>query len=501
MVHRSCIMPLERIGKLREALTVNSELYKKHLLRYLEARGYYVKASSDVEATFADAILNRKEEQREYWLEVKETAVSLNDSSFVEQLSKYLADYLSRTPGNRFKMILACYRIVDAPFFQKVFDKFDSEAIGGLVAKMRKVRDKAARAVIRKADFQDIKSFFEDALVIEVDLKHLEFAEEKIKPSPPLKPSLSETEYASKVVAEFGDVSPIMNPDKIFLNLFRLDIPSKIHVAKTPYLTSGDIFAEKPSTKFPPHDLDNGQMCSFDDYTKDNPLSSFIVPDSAVSIDLDEFAKHDGNESIVIKILNRWIKSRCRKLGLVFDDRTKAYYYPRNFTEEGLVTATWKAPAKESTRELTKPMKNKERVNFWVHRSAVISAQRLWGKYYVRIRPRFLFSSDGVSLYDGPKSDKLDRKFRKSRYSHNLNQFYDVLFWYRHVFPETENLGTATLDVCLGFKPKQSVRVLEQVSVESECKPNIDAIEDAEELEKIEADTSEEQTLEGYFGE
>ncbi len=142
-----------------------------------------------------------------------------------------------------------------------------------------------------------------------------------------------------------------------------------------------------------------------------------------------------------------------------------------------------------------------EKLTFGYIEAPLLSAQKFWGKYYVRIKPRFLFSSDGMSLYDGPKSDKLDRKFRKSKYSHNLNQFYDVLFWYRHVFPETQNLGIANLDVCLGFNPKKSIRVLEQINVESECKPNIEAIEDLEELEKIESDSSDGQTLDAYFGE
>ncbi|HEY4675489.1 MAG TPA: hypothetical protein VIH48_05495 [Candidatus Bathyarchaeia archaeon] len=495
-------MPLERLGKLRESLTVSSELYKKHLLRYLEGREYYtIKASSDVEATFADAILTRKGEKREYWLEVKETAVSLGDSDFLKQLAKYLAEYLSRTPENRFKMILACYRIVNAPLFKSVYVQFESEAINGLVSTMVELSDPSTRAVIEHVNSEDIKKFFEDTTVKEADLKELQFAQEKITPTPPTKPSLPEAEYASKVMAEFGDVLPLKSPDKISLNIFRLDVPSKIHIAKTMYRTADDIFAEKPNVLFPAFDLDNGQICSFNEYIKENPLSGFVVPDSVVSMNLEKFIENENNENIVIKILNRWIKSRCRKIGLVFNERTKAYYYPRNANGEGLVTVKWKAPTKESSRELTKPMKDGGKINFWIHRSAVISAKNFWGQYYIQIKPRFLFSSDGMNLYDGPKTDKLDRNFRKSKYSHNLNQFYDVLFWYRHVFPETKNLDTANLDICLGFNPKSSIRVLEQINVEGECKPNTEATEDVEELEKIESDTLNLQTLDAFFGE
>jgi hypothetical protein len=69
------------------------------------------------------------------------------------------------------------------------------------------------------------------------------------------------------------------------------------------------------------------------------------------------------------------------------------------------------------------------------------------------------------------------------------------------VFPETENLGIARLDVCLGFETKQSIRVLEQVNVQSEWKPNIEATEDVEELEKIESPSPESKTLDDYIGE
>jgi hypothetical protein len=488
------------MGKLRESLTVSAEVYKKHILRYLFARGYYLKADSDVEASFADAILTRKEETRDYWLEAKETTVSLGESSFVSQLAKYLAEYLSMTPEKRFKMMLACYRLVNAPLFERVYNKLESEALNSVIEKMIESSATDIKAILTKASVKDVKQFFEEMIVIEAELKDLEIAQEKIKPTPPTMPNLSEADYAAKIMTEFGEILPVKETDEIFLNIFELDVPSTINVAKTVYRTTNDIFVEKPNTSFPAFDLDGGKIRSFNEFTKENPLHSFILPDSVTSVNLKEFIENENNESTVIKILNRWIRNKCRKMGLMFDKRTYAYYYPRNANGEGLVTAKWKAPTKESCRELTKPMKDEEKINFWVHRSASISAKKFWGKYYVQIKPRFLFSPDGFNLFEGLKADKLDRKYRKSKYSHNLNQFYDVLFWYRHVFPETENLGTADLNVCLGFKSKPVIRVLEQIKIKSEYKPNIEGAENLEELEEIEPDTSNLQTLDQYFG-
>lgn len=70
------------MGTLREALTVNSELYKKKAVRCLDGRGYYVKANSDVEATLADLILYKKGEDRDYWPEAKATTVSPGETVF-----------------------------------------------------------------------------------------------------------------------------------------------------------------------------------------------------------------------------------------------------------------------------------------------------------------------------------------------------------------------------------------------------------------------------------
>jgi hypothetical protein len=226
-------LPFERLGKVREALTINTELYKKHVIRYLEARGYYVKASSDVEGTFADTILTRKGDTRDYWLEVKATSVSLGDSEFLEQLAKYLAACLSRTKENRFKMIIACYLTVNPTFFKSVFEEFDSEAIKILLAKMIALSDNPIKEKIEQANFEEIKSFFENTDITEVDLKFLLQAEEKVKPTPPAKPTLSEVEYASEVTEQFGDVLPLKAEDKMYLNIFKLEVPSKINIAKS----------------------------------------------------------------------------------------------------------------------------------------------------------------------------------------------------------------------------------------------------------------------------
>ena len=138
----------------------------------------------------------------------------------------------------------------------------------------------------------------------------------------------------------------------IYLNIFNLEIPPKVFLAKTSYKTSNDIFAEKPTVSFPAFDLSNNHIITFDSFTKDNPLSDFIDPENVMEVEFERFIESYDSAGIAVKILNRWIRGHCRKLGLIFDNRTKAYYYPKDANGEGLVNKTWKAPKKESTRSL-----------------------------------------------------------------------------------------------------------------------------------------------------
>ena len=128
-------MPLFRFRGRREALTINSEIYKKKIIEYLEARGYFVIASSEVESIFPDVIFRHQFSSIENWLEVKATSVSLENVDFLKQLSDYLVEYLRRTEENRFKFWLAAYRLV-SPSFETVFDDLDEDAIRNLIQQM-----------------------------------------------------------------------------------------------------------------------------------------------------------------------------------------------------------------------------------------------------------------------------------------------------------------------------------------------------------------------------
>lgn len=492
-------MPIERIGKFRESLTVNSEEYKKRFVKYLQARDYYsVKASSDVESTFADIILTRKCEQREYWVEIKATKISLHNSNFLKQFGQYFAEYLRRTPERRFKFILACYEIIDPEYFEEIFTELNSESITTLVRKICAVSSSEIKSTIEKYDIKDWMAFFEESIVKEADFQALEVGKAKIKPKAPLKPTIREADYSAVVVRNFGDVSPLNEPDKLFLNLFEVNLPQKIFMAKTPFSSAQELFTET-QLSFPPFDLTEKKIFTFNPFETSNPLNDFTLHGTIEEFDVNTFLHDEKKHTIVKKIINRWINSQCRQLRLRRDDRTLAYYYPRNFMDDGVITASWKPNQKKSTRELTRPMKKEEKIFFWVHKAANIFVTYFNQKFYLQIRPRFLFSLDGLEIMDGVKADSKDRFFRKSNYNRNLNQLYDVRFWASHVFPESKNPDMIKLSKFTTEKQKETIRIGQQLSVDCSYKPNIDTRTEIEEFDIIESNTEELIRLDSYF--
>jgi hypothetical protein len=485
-------LPLEHIGKERESLTVNSEEYKKQFLKYLQARQYYnVKASSDVEGTFADVILTRKNEKREYWLEIKATEVSLGDGDFLNQLAKYLSAYLSIPTGRRFKLILACYKLIDRDLFKSVFEYLEDDDIEKLKRDILKNAEPHARTVIEDASSDEIREFFADTTVKEADMKALEFAEAKVSPRPPQKPSISETEYAASVIANYGDVSPLQERERLYLNLYSVELPSKLFVAKSVFATATEMY-EDMHTTFPPHEFKDGEIFTFQQIDCENPLFSAILPSTVRYLETSEFTEDEKNLAILRIIVNRWIREKCEELNLQFDKRTKAFYYHRKLSEPGIVTAKWKPTVRTSTRELTRPMKSSDgKIKYWVHRGARVFATIFRGKLYVQIRPRFLFSWNGLILMEGEDADLKDRKFRKSIYNRNANQLYDVRFWFRHVFPESSDSGIISLTAYIDPKYSQSLKLTEQESIECQCRPNEDKTIDVEALDSINANSEQ----------
>ena len=214
-------MPITNIGKQREALTGSTEFYKKKLIEYLEvSRGLIPKMDSFIEGTLADRILSDRNGKTEYWLEAKAETASLGEADFVAELAKYLSAYLNKSAQNRFKMIIGVQDYRNKEFFRKIYQELDEPSLKKLIKLLTEVADKYSKEIIKKANFGDIKRFFEDTEIIRATPQKLQDAIEQRRPKPPLRPKLPDAKYAVDVLDRYKKNEPLEEED--FLDHLRM---------------------------------------------------------------------------------------------------------------------------------------------------------------------------------------------------------------------------------------------------------------------------------------
>lgn len=489
-------MPIINLGKQREALVGSAEFYKKKVIEYLEAKGYYPKMDSFVEGTLADCILSRKNEESEYWLESKAMIVSLGDARFVSELGKYLTAYLVRSPEKRFKMKLAVQGYRKADLFRKLYERFDESAIKQLLQSMLDVMDETDKKVIRDADPKEIKKFFEDTEVIRAaTTQDLQDAIEQIYPKPPVKPKLTDAKYASDILERYQTNQPIEGEDVLSANLFVLKLPPTIYIAETPYNSEQEIARDSPELLLPPIRVVGGKTYSFNEITPKSSLGVALKLNFAAKVDVSGWVVSEENRNIALYLLYRWIEELTEKKGLSYDSRTERYYFSEYTLRQFAKTIRWKSQ-RMNTRDVITPVKREDgRVYYYAHRAVKCLIRNLWGEFFIQLIPGWVFTGDCYTPYPGSISDILDRAYRKSVFTRNKNQLNDVLSWSKFLFAE----GVAPIEGYLNPQTRNKslalIQVSEQLTALAHSKPNVSDDEGEEETETVSAD----QLLDSFF--
>jgi hypothetical protein len=490
-------LPIVHLGKRREALSGSAELYKKTVVEYLESRGYYVKMDSYVEGTLADCVLSRKGENKEYWLETKATTISLYEAKFASQLGKYLAEYLIRSPQNRFNMILAVHDYRKQRIFKSIYDELDETNIRKLREFIINATDKKVKRTIREADFGDIKHFFEDTTVIRATLQGVKENIEKIHPKPPTAPKLTDVRYAADVLNRYRTNQPLDEEDNLLSNLFALKLPDSIYMAPTEFSSAKEIYKKNPEVIFPIFRLISGKVYSFRPFSAQTALGKILNVESFKKVKLKEWDATKDTSNIVLYLVYRRIDELCRKKVLSYDERTESYFFSDYEPREVPKKVRWKKAGRSSTRRVIIPVKKEGTVYYYAHRAVQILVRSLWGEYFIQLIPRWIFSGDCYTPYPGDITDKLNRAYRKSNFTRNRNQLNDVLFWSWHLFSEGSMLIESYLKPDTMRSRSQALNVVAQISVLSNKKPNILEREEAGEEELEEIDTT--QILDSFF--
>lgn len=449
--------------------------YKKKALEYLSARNFYVYKNSDVEGIFEDAILKRKDDNIIYLLETKGTKVNIKSKNFVKEFIKYFIKTTDNSLEKR-KFILIALDFSDNQY-KLLFEYNDNDEINNYIKHILKYANKEQSDIIRNIPYEKIMAFFKESEIITSDERTLEIATEKIIKKPPVRPTISDAEYSANLIRKYNENKPLYEIDTLYSNLVELNVPRFIYIADTKYNSKHEIYELFKSIKFPIFQLLKNKIYTFFEINKNSVFKLICDLQSIKKEEVFNLSNINEYRNIILYLLYRWVNDVCYDKRLKYDDRTEAYYFIKRRVNNRSYSITWTARNKKTPREVIIPMKSKEKVNFWSHRAVNIDIYYIWNHYYLQIKPRWLFSTNGMNLFDSDKIDKLDRRYRKSNLNRNMNQFNDFLFWLKFLFSGNERI----IEKYFINQDNPMIYTTNNVIVETSTKPNI--IENFEEKE------------------
>jgi hypothetical protein len=130
---------------------------------------------------------------------------------------------------------------------------------------------------------------------------------------------------------------------------------------------------------------------------------------------------------IVISLLNMALKRHLHGRGLVLDDtKDGRVYFPPDDGQKRRMR--WRpTQGREVWRTIVKPfLKNDVQIG-WLHAAAYMRVMQLASRCFVRIRPTWVLTEDGVKPKGGPDVGRI--VIRWTGRERNIHVLYNVRFW------------------------------------------------------------------------
>lgn len=193
-----------------------------------------------------------------------------------------------------------------------------------------------------------------------------------------------------------------------------------------------DWFLEHPSENpySPAFLLREDSILSFHDLqAEDGPFASTVEPFRGKRYPVGIWCSDENHRRTFVQMVNMSIARHCRRVGLVTsnDDKKRRYFYPALEPLKD-VTVHWRSGARPRT--VTKFNYNaSNEVTFCRHLAVELPLVLLGPKYYLQIKPTWIFTKDGTehTLLTGPRVSSL--AMRWTGRERNLQILYHTRFW------------------------------------------------------------------------
>jgi hypothetical protein len=423
-------MVLLRLGKEREANLGSAIEYNKAVAEYLATMGYSLSQNSFLDGTQVDMIFDPYlKTSRRVWVEAKNAKVGLSDEDFQREMMGYMSSWLLMPPEDRFELRVFVREMSNPRKWDRLFSpKATPEDMIEWVEMAVQVGDFPVVNTALAQDREAIVYFFGTAYAYEGDRRTIhEHAESKGETSAVGVKGMARMEsdemieryrLGTKAVTYISNLVPMIPPERYCILTIREESSEETKLRlKEVYL---------PPYVF----ISNSEILTLQ-HTK--LLKEFECIDTIESKEVTRVEMEKACPDSLIALLNFCISRIVQiKGGEEYRDGKKhVFFFPPKGGKMGkhpscIPSSTGRdvqvaVPKKNQSGEVSHEFRMsfpKTSVNYCFHQGLVARTVFCWGQYYVSIRDRRVYTTNGYRPIVGERAARLDAYYRAPMYNH-----------------------------------------------------------------------------------
>jgi hypothetical protein len=436
-------MVLVRFGKERESTTWSSEEYKDSIRKYMETEGFSMSHNSFTDGTQVDMIFEPfLETGRRAWVEAKNAEIGVNDPDFQREVVGYLATWLQMPPRDRFEFRLFIRKMSGAKNWDKLFGgKSSPNDIIEWIKKALKTCDNPVVSEAIQSKQIDVINFFSTVYAYEGDKWIIDSVREEKEDTS----ALGTRRLAEREDKEMMKRCQLGTKRATYVsNLVPLTIPRYFFLMKVEEGSMEEIRDRLKGIHLPPFVITGSEILTLDLPDHLDLFSPAKVQDARrVPKEKLEIAYEYELTRLLNICISRIItnKGGLRKE----DERRYVFYFPINDGSNGLEPFTIPSSSgrdvtisspitkrpDSSTEEGLSSSASVGKLNHCFHKGLDARIARYWDKYFILIKLRRVFTSNGYEPIEGDHASRLDAKYRTPNYNRGEAQL-SVLNAYAH---------------------------------------------------------------------
>lgn len=255
---------------------------------------------------------------------------------------------------------------------------------------------------------------------------------------------------------EFVEVTKNMIAEEIYSNLLPItQLPLKIYSATTLFTNGKEVYSKLSGLRIPSFYLSEGKIWSFENlFDEDNPLRTICDQTSITAIRAEDWWLDEDKRRWYVNLIMSVLKRHCRRVGLISDSEKERYYFPpAEGTTDRIIT--FKAFKRKGTRKVAYQYKSKNSSNsFWVHHAVSFMIKCYGGRWFLKIEPGYVFTSDGIKHIGSERVGRLTTRRKAKEW--NRAVLNHLIFW-----REILSMGYATINISLGAQKLEISKLYE----------------------------------------